>query len=77
MAHQKKVLSKNNLLTMQMILNDSSHNRIVSHLKLKSMALEEKQSFHRFTKVELVQLCSFYNTSAILNSSKEELINIS
>ena len=75
MAHQKKVLSKNNLLTMQMILNDSSQNRIVSHLKLKIMALEERQSLHRITKVELVQYCSFYNTRASLNYSKEELIN--
>ena len=81
-AHRKSVTKKtskqqNFLLTMQLIKDDKSENKICSHLKLKAELLENDNILKTksFTKCDLRDLCKAYGVPFILKDAKSELSN--
>lgn len=74
-ALRKKVKDRKELTfpNIQSIHNDSSKDKSISHLKLKTIALENKSFYEKFKKIELINILNAYGKNATLKSTKKEL----
>ena len=78
-ALRKKVMEKTSKaqqikrIDMNSIINDKSENRLISHLHLKSLSLENENFFLNFTKKDLILLLKAYGVHLSMTKKKQEL----
>ena len=57
----KKCQSTSLNIALKDIKQDESENKVISHMKLRLLSLENKTYFEKFKKEELLDLCTYYN----------------
>ena len=69
----EKKASKENCPCIQDVYKDTSSDKTVTHLKLKTSALEHEDFYKRLTKSEIIMLLNAYGVNATMKSKKQEL----
>ncbi|CAC5364753.1 PIF1 [Mytilus coruscus] len=78
-ALRKKVMEKTvkkkevKTIDINFLMTDTSENKIVSHLGLKSMSLQNEKFYLEFTKKDLIKILKAYGVNLSMSKNKPEL----